>query len=176
MEQKPYYKSVQRKLNLLLQRTLFLMFPLFQKYLNSQVRNSKLLNSVVYHSCPSRLASGKDPYFFKLLRVLSLSRMFVECSDLYIPPCVAKRFQFLVVTLENALNLSIFTHAPVTHSKLLVHVLKICFPHGQEQGVEETTICFIKIQSEYVKMTWNFTSFIICMTYSYSKCDGLTVL
>ena len=81
MEQKPYYKSVQRKLNLLLQRTLFLMFPLFQKYLNSQVRNSKLLNSVVYHSCPSRLASGKDPYFFKLLRVLSLSRMFVECSD-----------------------------------------------------------------------------------------------
>ena len=103
------------------------MFPLFQKYLNPQVRNSKLVDSVVYHSCPSRLALGKDPYFFKILRVLSLSRMLVECSDLYIPPCVAKRFQFMVITLENALNLSIFTHAPVTHSKLQVQCFENMF-------------------------------------------------
>ena len=94
------------------------MFPLFQKYLNSYVRNNKLVNNVVYHSCLSMLASGKHPYFFKLPRVLSLSRMLVEFSDLYIPPCVEKLFQFMVFTLENALNLGIFTHSPVTHSKL----------------------------------------------------------
>ena len=54
--------------------------------------------------------------------------------------------------------------------------LKICFPHNQEQGVEETMICFIKIQSEDVKMTWDFTLFIFCMIYKFSKCDGLTIL
>ena len=103
------------------------MFPLFQKYLNPQVRNIKLVNSVVYHSCPSRLTSWKHPYFFNLLRVLSLSRMLVDFSDLYIPPCVAKRFQFMVFTLENALNLCIFTHAPVTQSKLQVQCFENMF-------------------------------------------------
>ena len=64
----------------LFQHTLFLMFPIFQKYLNPQVRTNKLVNSVVYHPCPLKLASGMHPYFFKLLRVLSLSRMLVELS------------------------------------------------------------------------------------------------
>ena len=73
-------QSVKRSLNLLFQHTLFLMFHLFQKYLNTQVRTRKLVNSVVYHLCPSVLASGIHPYFFKLLRVLSLSRMVVQYS------------------------------------------------------------------------------------------------
>ena len=47
---------------------------------------------------------------------------------------------------------------------------------AKNKGVEETMICFIKIQSEDVKMTWNFTLFIFCMIYSFSKCDDLTVL
>ena len=119
---------MQRKLNLLFQRTLFLMFLLFQKYLNPQVRNNELVNSVVYYSCPSRLASGKHPYFFKLIRVLSLSRMLVELSDLYITACVVKLFQFMLFTLENALNLGFFTHAPVTHSKLQVQYFENMFP------------------------------------------------
>ena len=54
--------------------------PSFSKYLNPQVRINKLVNIVVHHPCPSRLASGIHPYFFKLLRVLSLSRMLVEFS------------------------------------------------------------------------------------------------
>ena len=49
---------------LLFQRTLFLMFPHFQKYLNPQVRTNKLVNSVFYHPCPSRLASGIHPFIF----------------------------------------------------------------------------------------------------------------
>ena len=118
-------QSVQRKLSLLFQRTLFLMFPLFQKYLNSQVRNNKLVNNVVYHSCPSRLASGKHPYFFKLLRVLSLSRMLAEFSDLYSRPSVEKLFQFMVFTLENTLNLGIFTHIqlPTQNSTYFIYIL-----------------------------------------------------
>ena len=115
-------QSVQRSLNLLFRCTLFLMFPHFQKYLNLQVRTKKLVNSVVYHTCPSRLVSRVHPFiFFKLAGVVSLSRIRWIFSDLYIPPCVGKIFQFMMLTfLENALNLYIFTHAPVPRSKLQV--------------------------------------------------------
>ena len=93
-------QSVQRKLDLLFQRILFRMFPLFEKYLKPQVKNNELVNSAAYHSCPSRLASGKHPYFFKLLRVLSLSRMLVEFSDLYISQCVGKLFSIYGVYIR----------------------------------------------------------------------------
>ena len=73
-------QSVNRSLNLLFQHTLFPMFPIFKKYLNSQVRTNKLVNSFLYHPCPSILALGIHPYFFKLLRVLSLCRILVEFS------------------------------------------------------------------------------------------------
>ena len=72
-------QSVQRSLSLLFQGTLFLRFLLFQKYLSPQVRNNKMENSVVYHPCPSRLASRIHLFvFFKLLKVLSLSRILIE--------------------------------------------------------------------------------------------------
>ena len=106
------------------------MFPLFQKYLNTQVRTNKLVNSVVYHLCPSILASVIHPYFFKLLRVLPPSRMLVQFSL----TCIfyhAWENQFMVFTLENELNLRIFNHAPVPHSKLQVHnFLKVRFTKG----------------------------------------------
>ena len=74
--------------------------------------------------------------------------------------------------LENAWNLRIFTHAPflsqnfsqilITNprgrEKLLIPLgeafSKTSFPQ-QQKRVEETMICFIKIQSENMKMTWN---------------------
>ena len=81
-----------------------------------------------------------------------------------------KIFKFVELTfLENALIRCIFTHA-LPHSKnppsSCLHALgrrklliplgsilsKICFPQ-QQKGVEETMICFIKIQSENMKMT-----------------------
>ena len=153
------------------------MFSLFQKCLNLQVRTNKLVSSVFYHPCPSRLASGIHHYFFKLLGVLSLSRMLVEFSDLCIPPCVGKIFQFMVFTLENALNLCIFTHCSVPHSKLQIQFLENLFsPRTKNKGVEETKICVIKNQLENMKMTWNISLFIFCMIYNFSKCGGLTVL
>ena len=84
--------------------TIFLIFPHFQKHLNPQVRTKKLVNSVFYHSYPSRLAAQGYIflYFFKLLRVLSLQNACWIFSDLYIPTCVGKIFQFMVFTfLEN---------------------------------------------------------------------------
>ena len=42
-------QSVQKTLHIPFQGTLFLMFPLFQKDLNPQVKTNKLVNSVVYH-------------------------------------------------------------------------------------------------------------------------------
>ena len=111
------------------------MFPLFQKYLNTQVRTNKLVNSVVYHLCPSILASGIHPYFFKLLRVLFLLNACSIFFDLYIHPCVGKNFQFMVFTLENESNLCIFTHGTIPHSKLQVQFFENLFPpsKGQEQ-------------------------------------------
>ena len=153
------------------------MFPPFQKYLNPQVRNRKLVNSVVYCLFPSRLGSMIHPFiFFRPLRVLSLTRMLVKFSLTYILHHLwEKNFQFMVITfLENALNLCIFTHAPVPNSKFQVEVLEICFP--KTNGVQETMICFIKIQSENMTMTWNICLFIFSMICHFSKCDGVTVL
>ena len=85
-------------------------------------------------------------------------------------------FHFLVFTLENALNLCIFTHVSVPHSKLQVQFFENLFPlWAKNKKVEETMICFIKIQSENMKMTWNISLFIFCMIYNFSKFDGFTV-
>ena len=40
--------------------------------------------------------------------------------------------------------------------------------------VDKTMICFIKIQPENMKMTWNI-SFIFRMIYNFCKCGGFTV-
>ena len=106
----------------------FLMSPLFQKYLNLHVRTKKLVNSVVYHPCLSRLVSGIHAYsyFFKM------PGFYLSPECLYIPPCVGKFWKSV---------------SPIT------------------KGVEETKICFIKINL-----------FIFWMIFNFFKCDGLTVL
>ena len=123
---------MQTSLNLLFQRTLFLMFPHFQKYLKPQARTNKLVIKVFYHPCHSRLASGIHlSYFFKLLRVLSLKN---ACWVFYSNIC-GKHFPIYVfIFLENALNLYIFTHAPVLHSKLLVEFFENLFPQNGRGG------------------------------------------
>ena len=82
--------------------------------------------------------------------------MLVEVS---IPTCVGNIFQFMVfIFLENALNLCIFTHAPVLHSKLLVEFFENLF-QPRQKGLEEAMICSVKIQSENMKMTSNISLF-----------------
>ena len=115
------------------------MFPLFQKYLNPQVRSSKLVNSFVYHLCLSILASGiSSPYFLNSLGFhLSPECLFNFLWLVYSTIC-GKNFQFMVLTLENELNLCIFTHAPVIHSKLQVQFFENLFPpRAKSKGVED---------------------------------------
>ena len=92
--------------------------PFFWGYLNSQVRTNKMVNCLVYHPCPSRLAPRIHPFIF-LWTPLSLSRMLVAffVKLLYSTTC-GKIFKFMELTfLENALIQGIFTHVPL-HSKL----------------------------------------------------------
>ena len=59
------------------------MLPRFQKYLNPQARTKKMVNSVFFHACPSRLVSGiDDTSFYISLKSLGfyLSRMVVKFS------------------------------------------------------------------------------------------------
>ena len=70
-------------------------------------------------------------------------------------------------------------HHALGRNKLLIPqgsiLSKIYFPQ-QQKVVEEAMICFIKIQSENIKMTWNIRFFIFCMTCNFFKCDVYTVL
>ena len=105
------------------------MFPLFQKYLNPQVRTNKLVNSVVYHPCPSRLASGIHPYFFFSPEcLLNFLR-----TDLYIPPCVGKFFQFMAFKLECIKSMHFYL-CPSSPLKIPDTIFwRSVFPNGQEQ-------------------------------------------
>ena len=69
----------------------------------------------------------------------------------------------------------IFTHALLPHLTIQVEIFENLFPPKTDR-VEEAMTCFIKIQSENMKMTWNVSLFTFCMICNFSKCDGFTVL
>ena len=135
-------------------------------------------------------------YFYKLLRTLSFYPEWVLnfLSSLYILPYLGKSFKFLVfLSLEKVFNLGIFLMPP-SLVKALPQVLIINPPGTGElvdppssifskiyspqqlKGMKKTMICFIKIQIENMRMTWNIRLFIFCMIRSFFKCDGFTVL
>lgn len=112
-------------------------------------------------------------------------------SNLYTLLPLEKVFKSIVLTfLENALNLTIFTHPPLPsqnspptsyhHSqgrgKLLFparyHFFENLLPPTAE-GVEETMVCFIKIQSENMKTTWNFRLLVFCRFVFFSNVRAL---
>ena len=115
-------------------------------------------NSVFYLPCQSRLASGIHPYnFFKLLRISSHQNVYWILSDLYIPTCVGKIFQFMVFTfLENHWIYAFLLMSQSLAHKLLVAFFENLFPQDRRSGL----VCSsIKIESEYMKMTWNISFF-----------------
>ena len=69
----------------------------------------------------------------------------------------------MVFTSENEVNLCIFTNAPVLHSKLFENLVQffenLSPPRAKNKGLGETMVCFIKIQSENMKMTWKISLF-----------------
>ena len=99
--------------------SVFLLTPLFWGYLKSQVRINKLVNSLDYQPCRSKLASRIHPYFNSLGRYLSPECLFNFLSNFYIPPCIGKIFKFTEFKfLENALIRGpLITHTR-PHSKI----------------------------------------------------------
>ena len=103
-------------------------------------------------------------YFYKLFSALSLSKLLVEFSlKLACYTICGKNSQIYGVhipekCIESRLFYSCPVPLPLDRRKLLILTgsifWKICFPQ-QQKGVEETMICFIKIWSENMKMTWN---------------------
>ena len=84
---------------------------------------------------------------------------------------MGKMFQLMMfIFLENEFNLCIFTRSPIkTPGRIF---LKSVSPKTKE--MEKTMICFMKIQSENIKIPWNIILLIFCMIYNFSKCEGFT--
>ena len=127
--------------------------------------------------------------------MISLRNSFWIFSQTLIFHHVWEIFKVMKFTfLENALLRGIFTHASPL-SKLALKFLssrprqteapcliptgsilsKFCFSH-QQTGVEEIMICYIKIQSENMRMTWNIRFLIFSLICNFFIFDGFTVL
>ena len=77
--------------------------------------------------------------------------------------------------LENALNLCIFNHTPVPHSKHQAGFFKNLFQF--KRGGENYDLLYQNLKIyQNMKMTWNIRLFVFCMIYHFYKCDGFTVL
>ena len=142
-----------------------------QKYLNSQVRTNKSGYAVFF----TTLVLQDQPqgyilsYFFKLLRVLHLQRMFLRV--LYLQRMLVEFFLTCIFqhVWEKIFNLQC-SHSWKLHS---IYAF-ICLPHSPTQNSQQKflNICFLqyrrggrtydllhntKIQSENMKMTWSIT-------------------
>ena len=135
-----------------------------QKYLNPQIRTNKLVNSIFLPPLSFKISLRGYilSYFFKLLRVLYLQNVCWIFSALYIPTCVGKIFQVVVFTfLENALNLYIFTHAPLPHSKHQVE--KSVSP--KTEGVEKAIIC--STISKFDQKIWRWLGTFVYLDFAW---------
>ena len=145
--------------------------PSFSKISQPQVKLKKMVSSVFYNPCPSRLASRVNilSHFFKFLRSLYLSRMILEFSITCVFYYVwGKVLNFGVHIHRKCIESRHFyscSSSPIKTQKFL----KVCFPQ-QQKAVERTLICFIKIQSGNMKMNWSIRLFIFCMICNFSKC------
>ena len=159
---------------------LFLLTLLFWGYLNSMIRINKMANSLDYHPCPSRLASRIHLFIFLYTHegFISLSP---ECllnflSNSYIPSYVGKISNlwswhswkmhwfevFLLIPFPTQNSPPSSCHRTLGRRKLLILLgsilSKICFSQ-QQKRVEETMICFIKIQSEIFYILYDLQFF-----------------
>ena len=132
-------QSVQRSLSLLFQLTFFLMFPLFRKYVNRQVRTNKMTNSVAYYPCPSRLASRIHPF-------ISLQNACWIFTNFCVPPCVGKTLIYGVHIPRKCIESMHFYPCLSSPLKTLGRIFwRSVSP--ETKGVEKTD-CFIKVQSK----------------------------
>ena len=107
-------------------------------------------------------------YFFKTPLGFFLSRMLVEFSLTWI-------FHHL---WEKLFNLWCFIPRKCIESMHFDLFPRIFwkFVSPKAKGVQETMICFMKVESENMKTTWNISLFIFSMICNYTNCDGFAVL
>ena len=120
---------------------------------------------------PYPLTSGYIlSYFFKLLRVLSLSRMLNEFSLTCTFHHVWENFFSLWCwKCIETLHFYSCTSPPLkTPGRIF---LKMCFPQNEKGGWRKLWFALLKFgQKKWRRL------FIFCMIYNFSKCDGFTVL
>ena len=153
------------------------MFPHFQKYLNPKVRINKLVNIVFSCFLLSFKISLRDAFFHIYINSWGfyLSRMLVDFLWLVYS---GKIFQFMEFTFrENALNLCIFTHAPlVPHSKVQVGFFENLFP-PRRNGWKKLWFALSKVNQKirrwlgklvYLHFVW-FVIFLNVMALQFCK-------
>ena len=166
---------------------LFLLTLLFWGYLNSMIRINKMVNSLDYHPCPSRLASRIHPFIFLYTHEgfisLSLQNACWIFSQTLIFHHMWEKFSnlwswhswkmhwfevFLLIPFPTQNSPPSSCHRTLGRRKLLILLgsilSKICFSQ-QQKRVEETMICFIKIQSEIFYILYDlqfFQMWLIC--------------
>ena len=96
------------------------MFPHSQKYLNPQIRNKKLVNSVLLPPLSFKI-NLRDTSFHISLNSLGLLN-FLWLGYFNTNICVKKFSIYGVQIPKKSLNLCFFTHAPVAHSKPLLEL------------------------------------------------------
>ena len=138
------------------------MSPHFSKYLKPKVRTNKLVSRAVLFTTLV-LQDYTQGYILHIsLNSLGfyLPRMLLEFYLTCIFQYVGENFSMMFSFLENALNLCIFTHAPVPHSKLQLEFFENLFLL-RRKGWRK--LHNIQIQSENMRMTWNISLFLFGM-------------
>ena len=133
--------------------------------------------------------------FCNLLWTLSLSRMFVEffLKPVYSTMMVGKNFQIYGIYISRKC-VEAFLPMPPSQWKLSSKFLSspsslpACQAEGnysfpidsafskipqQQKGMEETLVCFIKIQSENLNMTWNISFLYFVRFLNFSNVAAL---
>ena len=119
----------------------FLMFPLFQKYLNPQVRANKMVNSVVYHPCPSKLGSRIHTFIF-LNSFRALSKILVEFPLTFIFHHVWEKYlNFGVCIPRKCIQPRHFYSCP-RFSKFQEEFFENLFPATAERGGENYDLLY----------------------------------
>ena len=162
---KPQYK-VYREASIFYLNTPFFDAPSFWKNLNPQVRTKKLVNFCLLLF--SLKISLRDTSF-------QISLIFL---GFYLSPECLLNFLWLfsiygVYIPRKFINLCIFTHTPVPHSKLQVEFFENLFP-PRRKGWRKLWFTLWKFNHKIWR--WLGTSlFIFCIICNFSKCDGFTV-
>ena len=120
--------------------------------------------------------SLRDTSFHIFLNPLGfyLSRMLVEFSLTCIFQHVRKKIYGVNIPRKSIEYIHLYSYPSPQLKTPGTIFWKSVSPNTKQ--LEEAMIFSIKIQSEYMKMTWNISLFTFCMICNFPKCDDFTVL